>query len=389
MTAFDELYRCVHCGFCLPTCPTYLATGLEGNSPRGRLHLMRAVVEGRAKAEGKLLEYLDACVYCLRCETACPSGVKYGEAYEEFFRRYRKEMQSVSYDRYIPLFNVLNTKLGLAIAPYVKSLSRELRPMVSGGDISDLVGKVYEAKGEVKGRVALFATDECISWRYRRGVVEAAIRVLTWNGYEVVVPRFGCCGAPYRHSGQFEKAEALARRNLSVLNDAGDVDALVVPNSGGCQAELLRYMRGRPVVDAMQLLADGIRGNLGKVEMKLAVQHSCHLMNVAKAHDVVLKVLSKVPGLSLVPLPSADVCCAGGNMYPLRHRDIADAILDKKREEVKTISPDGILVESPSCLQQMSKLGLEVYFPLELLDLSYRNGGNEGYAELRGRPLRT
>mgnify|MGYP001770650675 FL=1 len=387
MTALDELYRCVHCGFCLPTCPTYLATGLEGNSPRGRLHLMRAVVEGRAKAEGKLLEYLDSCVYCLRCETACPSGVKYGEVFEEFFKMYRKEIQSVSYERYIPLFNTLNTRLGLKIAPYVASLSQELKPMVSGRDISDLIGKIYAAKGDMRGRVALFVSDECVSWRYRRNIVEAAIRVLTWNGYEVVVPRFGCCGAPYRHSGQFEKAEELARRNLSVLEELGDVDAVAVPNSGGCQAELLRYMRGRRVVDAMQLLADNLRGVLGEVKMRLAVQHSCHLMNVAKAHDVILKVLSKVPGLVLTPLPSADVCCAGGNMYPLRHRDIADAVLERKKQEVRALSPDGILIESTSCLQQMTKLGLPVYFPLELLDASYSKASNDGYKELRAKPI--
>ncbi|ABP50087.1 MAG: (Fe-S)-binding protein [Pyrobaculum arsenaticum] len=387
MTAFDELYRCVHCGFCLSTCPTYLATGLEGSSPRGRLYLMRAVIEGRARAEGKLLEYLDACVYCLRCETACPSGVKYGEVYEEFFKKYRRDLQSVSYKRYIPLFNALNTRLGLAAAPYVKYLSPELRPIASGGNISDLVGKVYKAKGDVRGRIALFVTDECIAWRYRRGVVEAAIRVLTWNGYEVVVPRFGCCGAPYRHSGQFEKAEALARRNLSVLEKLGDIDAVVVPNSGGCQAELLRYLRNIRVVDAVQLLADGLRGALGEVRIKLAVQHSCHLMNVAKAHDVVLKVLSKIPGLVLAPLPSADVCCAGGNMYPLRHREIANRVLEKKREEVLSLSPDGILVESPSCLQQMGKLGLPVYFPLEILDASYTKAPNDGYKEVWAKPL--
>ncbi|MEM0483950.1 MAG: (Fe-S)-binding protein [Pyrobaculum sp.] len=386
MSAFDELYRCVHCGFCLPTCPTYLATGLEGNSPRGRLHLMRAVVEGRARAEGKLLEYLDSCVYCLRCETACPSGVKYGTVFEEFFKAYRKGMQSVSYKRYIPLFNAINTRLGLKIVPIAASLSPGLRPLVTGGDISDLVGKIYYAKGNAKGRVALFVSDECVAWRYRRGVVEAAIRVLTWNGYEVVVPRFSCCGAPYRHSGQFEKAEELARRNLKIAEKLS-VDAIAVPNSGGCQAELLRYMRDRRVVDVMQLIAHDLRGNLGEVKMRLAVQHSCHLMNAAKAHDVVLKPLYKVPGLVLTPLPSADVCCGGGNMYPLRHRDIANAILERKRDEVKAVSPDGVLIESPSCLQQLSKLGLRVYFPVEVLDLAYQKGENSGYMELRGDTL--
>ncbi|AET34013.1 glycolate oxidase subunit glcF [Pyrobaculum ferrireducens] len=348
---------------------------------------MRAVAEGRAMADSKLLKYLDACVYCLRCETACPSGVKYGEVFEEFFKMHRSAMQSVSYKRYIPLFNLLNTRLGLRIAPMAASLSLELKPLVSGGDVSGLVGKIYEAKGSVKGRVVLFVSGECVTWRHRRGVVEAAIRVLTWNGYEVVVPRFSCCGAPYRHSGQFEKAQELARRNLSIVDKLGHVDTIAVPNSGGCQAELLRYMRGRRVVDVMQLIADDLRGNLGEVKLRLAVQYSCHLMNVSKAHDVVPKPLYKVPGLVLTPLPSADVCCGGGNMYPLRHRDIAKAILDKKREEVKALSPDGILIESPSCLQQMSKLGLKVYFPLEVLDLSYQRGGNRGYMELREKTL--
>ena len=99
----NEVYRCVHCGFCLPTCPTYLATGSEGHSPRGRLYIIRAVLERRAEPRGRALEYLDSCVYCLRCETACPSGVKYGQVYREFMKRY-PALGGVTYGRYMPLF---------------------------------------------------------------------------------------------------------------------------------------------------------------------------------------------------------------------------------------------------------------------------------------------
>lgn len=372
----EEVYRCVHCGFCLPTCPTYLATGVEGHSPRGRLYLMRAVAEGRLKADRKVLEYLDACVYCFRCETACPSGVRYGAAYEEFFRRHR-ELGRVTYRRYMPLFEAANAVP--ALAPVLARLNRELASVAGGRAPWDLLGRTYPAKGEERrGRVALFV-GRCLAWAGARRVVEAAIRVLTWNGYEVVVPRLSCCGAPYRHGGRFEKAERLAERNLAALSKVGPVDAVVVPDSGGCLAELIRYVKA---VDAVQLLADGLRGNLGPVEMKVAVQHSCHLMNAAKAHEAVLRALSRVPGLKLVPLPSADVCCGGGNMYPLRHRRIAEAILDRKRREVEELRPDAILVESPSCRQQLSKLGTRLVTPVELLDASYMAGGNEGYEAL-------
>ncbi|MEL9991453.1 MAG: (Fe-S)-binding protein [Thermoproteus sp.] len=381
MSAFDEVYKCVHCGFCLPTCPTYLATGVEGHSPRGRLHLIRAVIEGRANPSEDLLKYIDTCVYCLRCETACPSGVKYGAVYEEFYKKYRDQLQSITFGRYLLAFNVMNTEVGLK---FVRALGgaagRDIKAMTSGEDVGPYVGRTFKAKGERVGRVALFVSPECVAWRYRGEVVATAIRVLTWNGYDVVVPRFSCCGAAYRHSGQFEKAERMAQHNKAVLKEVGPVDAVVVPNSGGCQAELMRYMDG--VLDVTQLLAKGLRGTLGPVRMKIAVQHSCHLMNVAKAHQVVLSVLSKIPELKIVPLPSADVCCGGGDIYPRRHRDIADSILEIKRREVAEISPDGVLVESPSCLQQLGRLDVPLYFPTTLLDMSYRSGGNDGYERL-------
>ncbi|ABO08646.1 (Fe-S)-binding protein [Pyrobaculum calidifontis] len=379
--AYDEVYKCVHCGFCLPTCPTYLATGVEGMSPRGRLYLIRAVLEGRARPTKDLLEYLDACVYCLRCETACPSGVKYGAVYEQFFKEHRKELQSITYSRYLPLFNALNTGPGLALARVGGSLVKELGALVAGRDVRMYVGKEFKAKGERVGRVALFVAPDCVAWRYKGKMVEAAIRVLTWNGYDVVVPRFRCCGAPYRHSGQFEKSEELAKYNKAVVGQLGRIDYVVVANSGGCQAELMRYFDN--VVDVFQLLAkNGVRERLGPVKLRLALQHSCHLMNVAKAHTHIVALLSKVPELKVVPLPSADVCCGGGALYPMRHRDIANKILEVKRREVFEIKPDGILVESPACLQQLSKLGVPVYTPIEILDLSYKNANNLKYLDL-------
>ncbi|MEZ0248340.1 MAG: (Fe-S)-binding protein, partial [Thermoproteus sp.] len=222
MSAFDEVYKCVHCGFCLPTCPTYLATGVEGHSPRGRLHLIRSVIEGRTNPSEDLLKYIDACVYCLRCETACPSGVKYGAVYEEFYKKYRDQLQSVTFGRYLLAFNVMNTEVGLKFARALGSAAGEdVKAMTSGEDVGPYVGRTFRAKGERAGRVALFVSPECVAWRYRGEVVAAAIRVLTWNGYDVVVPRFSCCGAAYRHSGQFEKAEMMAQRNKAVLKEVG------------------------------------------------------------------------------------------------------------------------------------------------------------------------
>ncbi|MEM1518884.1 MAG: (Fe-S)-binding protein [Pyrobaculum sp.] len=374
----NEVYRCVHCGFCLPTCPTYLATGSEGHSPRGRLYIIRAVLEGRAEPRGRALEYLDSCVYCLRCETACPSGVKYGQVYREFMKRY-PALGGVTYGRYMPLFNLLNTSLGLAAARAAPL--KAIREVASGGDVAPLVGRVYKAKGERRGRVVLYFSKRCIAWRWRRDVVEAAVRVLTWNGFEVATGDFHCCGAPYSHAGRFKKAHALAKENLKTLRRLGPFDAVVVPNSGGCQAELLDYVDG--VYDVLQFLGErGLRGELGPLELRIAVQHSCHLANVAKAHRHVVEVLSRIPGLQLVELPSADVCCGGGNMYSLRHRRVADAILEIKKREIDAVSPHGVLIESPACVQQLSRLPYPLYYPVVLLDMSYRRGGNVGYGEL-------
>lgn len=378
----EEVYRCVHCGFCLTTCPTYLATGLESHSPRGRLYLIKAVLEKRAPTDGDLLKALDTCVYCLRCETACPSGVKYGEIYEEFLKKY-PQTRKLSMAKTAAAFRLLNSEIGLRAAPVLKAAVPEIRPFVKS-DVSPLVGRVYKAKNK-RGEVALFVSKRCIAWRWRRPVVEAALRVLTWNGYDVYVPDFHCCGAPYRHSGDFRQAQKLADANKSIIDSLGDMP-LLVPNSGGCQAELLKYAKTQ---DILQFLSEaGLRGELGPVELKLAIQHSCHMANIAKTHSHVAAVLSKIPKLHLAPLPSADICCGGGNAYPLRHREIAHEILEKKKKELQELQPDGVLISSPSCLQQLAKTGLPTYFPIEILDLSYQKGKNPKYGELHSYKLK-
>ncbi len=161
-------------------------------------------------------------------------------------------------------------------------------------------------------------TNSCVAWQSHTHLVYATIRVLTWNGFEVVVPReFKCCGAPYMHMGMFNKAVELARHNIDVFDKydkAYGIDYIVVPDSGGCQAQWLEYERllnaklnlRQRVMNTLQLLDKvGLVGELGPVKMKVSIQHSCHLMNVAKAHDAILRVISKIPGLEIRGLDTA------------------------------------------------------------------------------------
>jgi Fe-S oxidoreductase len=210
-----------------------------------------------------------------------------------------------------------------------------------------------------------------------------------------------CCGAPYMHMGNFNKALELAKYNIDVLNKYANeygIDYLIVPDSGGCQAQWLEYEKllginiglRQKVVNTLQLLDKvGLVGELGPVKMRISIQHSCHLMNVAKAHDSVTKIISKIPGLEIKGLETADICCGAGMMYPDRHPDIADRIIRPKVDELVKLKSDALILESVTCkahwantLRKYNLNNIELMYPTELLDLSYIAGTNPGYRDL-------
>jgi glycolate oxidase iron-sulfur subunit len=408
----NETYKCVHCGFCLPTCPTYRTTWDETDSPRGRIYLVKALLTGRIQPTESLLEHLDRCVICRRCETACPSGVMYSKIIDAAYAYLGDKLTNYGYPWHVRTgFKLIESptiiKLALSVSSSLPGIPEHMKGFARSRDEEKLdyvLGRVFKPPvgKPTRGRVLLFVTNSCVAWQSHTHLVYATIRVLAWNGFEVIVPRkFKCCGAPYMHMGNFNKALELAKYNIDVLNKYANeygIDYLVVPDSGGCQAQWLEYEKllginiglRQKVVNTLQLLDKvGLVGELGPVKMRISIQHSCHLMNVAKAHDSATKIISKIPGLEIKGLETADICCGAGMMYPDRHPDIADRIIRPKVDELVKLKSDALILESVTCkahwantLRKCNLNNIKLMYPTELLDLSYMAGTNPGYRDL-------
>ena len=405
-----DLSRCVHCGLCLPHCPTYDVLGLETESPRGRLHIISAISEGRIEPTANAIGHLDLCLQCRNCEAVCPSGVPFGRIMEAaraeilnsgraplawrlraFLLRqlipHRWRLDAIAAPlRFLQRTGLRRLMEGLpllggmlALAPTVSD-----RPFRSWGDIA-------QPQGEVRGRVALLMG--CIMpFTYAR-VHEATVRVLARNGYRVVMPRGQtCCGALHAHNGDRRTAMALARRNIDALL-AANVDAIVI-NSAGCGSTMKEY--GELLADDPQyaekahrfsamvkdvsefLAALPFQPPTAPVDAVVTYQDSCHLAHAQRVKEAPRAILNAIPGLRLVEMPHADRCCGSAGVYSLAHRDMASQLLDDKMAEVTATGADVIATANPGCMLQLEtglrrhKLRGRVVHVIELLDEAYR-----------------
>ena len=408
---YSSLDPCVHCGFCLPACPTYLATGDEADSPRGRIVLMRALERGELAADDPaLVQHLDACLGCLGCEPVCPSGVGYGRGIET------AREQLFAARRLPPVATVV-----LAVFRHewlwrpLFTLSRILRAtgipalLSGGGRLGFSMGMLAAtvprprrqhgvtlsgAKGPAPGvsprpTVALFRG--CVMDTLFRHVHDATRRTLEANGYTVVeAPGQACCGALHEHAGDRAAAEALARANVAAL--AGSADYVVV-NSAGCGALLKGYGHllgtetaaalGAKVRDVSELLAEAGPRPGGALPLDVAYDAPCHLQHAQRVHAAPLAVLAAIPALRLRLLPSSDKCCGSAGIYSVVRPAMARAVLDLKLESFATAVPvpEIVTTGNPGCLMQIGAgvraagLAIRVVHPVQLLDESYRIGG--------------
>lgn len=402
---FAALDPCVHCGFCLPACPTYLATGDENDSPRGRIVLMRALEQGDLPAtDPDLRAHLDACLGCRGCEPACPSGVGYGEALGEARRQLarahgipavaRGVLAVVGSSLRVPALALAGTTRRLPWGGMVRGrnrVSRLLAQLRATRPTLQAPTSVPATGTPAKGRVALFRG--CVMDGLFRHVHEATIRVLAINGWETVeIPGFGCCGALHAHAGDRAGADRLARLNAGALEVAGQVDDVVL-NSAGCGAHLreLPHVVDTPgtrrlaglVRDVTELLArDGGPRPGGPLPMHVAYDPPCHLQHAQGVHAEVLAVLGAIPDLTVHALPGASHCCGSAGLHGLLHPEAADVILEAKLAPLRE-HPEitAIVTGNPGCLMQIggglvargSKVS--VMHPVELLDRSYQAAG--------------
>lgn len=415
-----EVYnRCVRCGLCLPTCPTYLETLVETSGPRGRIALIKAVAEGKlAVTSPGFVHQMSECLDCRACEAVCPSGVAYGQLLEPA----RTQVQRAVAERQtwrvrlvrsfllgrvfasMALLRFLAALLRFAQRSGLQTLARKsgLLRLLRLDEAERLAPRISDrffvphdqrwvAEGRRKATVCMHAG--CVMHVAFADVDEATVRVLQKAGCDVVAPRAqGCCGAINIHAGEMERGRELARRNIAAFEATG-ADVYVV-NAAGCGSALKEYghllasdpewkeragafsARVRDVTEWLDEI--GISPALGPIERTVSYQDPCHLVHAQRIAAAPRRLLAKIPGLRLREMPESSVCCGSAGIYNLTQPEMARRLQARKVANILHVAPDVVVTANPGCALQVASglrdAGKEtpVKHVVELLDESYR-----------------
>ncbi len=423
---------CVHCGFCLPACPTYASWGEEMDSPRGRIDLMRGLAEGKIGWSENVAAHFDRCLGCMGCMTACPSGVKYDVLIEhtraELERRFpRSQADQFHREAIFALFpypgrlraaaallwlytesglRALVRRIGLLrLLPRRLAQMDALLPAVSLHNVAARLPERVPAKGERRARVALLAG--CVQRVFFPGVNEATLRVLSAEGCEVLVPRGqGCCGALSLHAGREPEALAFARDTIARFEEEasgsggpssppGPLDAILV-NAAGCGSTMKDYGRlfandpkwasraaafSAKVRDVTEFLAAlPPVAPRRPIRARVAYHDSCHLAHAQRIREQPRRLLAAIPGLELVEIPDGDQCCGSAGIYNLVEPESSQEIGSRKVDNVLSVKADLLASANPGCTLQIQKvlrergLTLPAAHPIEILDAAIGGG---------------
>ncbi len=378
---------CVHCGFCLPTCPTYGLWQQEMDSPRGRIWLMKGLAEGTLELTDTVVEHFDRCLGCMACVTSCPSGVQYDRLIEQ-----TRELIEERYER-TPDDWLLRT-LVFAVFPHPRRLKATLalapvgRHLPLPGVLRPLVGlappwkstaappKLTPAVGERRARVGLLLG--CVQRVLFGDVNAATARVLAAEGCEVVAPPTqACCGALHLHAGRPAEGHARAHRLAKLFRDLG-AERIAV-NAAGCGSHLKDAGLDLPVVDVSELLAElGPRAERHPLGLRVAFQDSCHLLHAQRVQAPPRQLLRSIPGLELAEPAEQAICCGSAGIYNLVEPDAANELGARKAQNVAATGAGVYASANPGCLVQVSAAlrraghALPAMHPVELLDASIR-----------------
>jgi len=414
-----DLDKCVHCGLCLNACPTYRELGVEMDSPRGRIYQMAQVAEGTIEIDDDYIEHIDLCLACRACETACPSGVKYGRLVEAARAQITAHHELPWHKRAARSFifgQLLTTPWMLMIAGYLtffyqrigmQWLVRKSGVLKLFGSLADVerltpaaeapfffsqIGKVFPAHGGGEHRVALMAG--CIANISFARLNEATIRVLQHNGCEVTVAAGqGCCGALQVHAGLRDLGRRQAVQNIEALEN-GDYDAYIT-NAAGCGSVLKEYPElfehdpgwheraerfSAKIKDISEYLASiEFNRNLGPLPIAVTYQDSCHLLHGQKVKTQPREMLAAIPELKFTELPLSEICCGSAGIYNVQHTEMSMSLLEDKMQMAGLTQADTIATANPGCLLQL-RAGAEIFgggqrivHVVELLDEAYQN----------------
>jgi glycolate oxidase iron-sulfur subunit len=393
---------CVHCGFCLPTCPTYRVLGEEMDSPRGRILLMKSALEGSVPVD-ETLPFVDRCLGCLACVTACPSGVPYGQLlplYRDHAERHRQRRPLERLTQAL-VHRTLSSPAWFRVALRAGGAARRLAGLMPervGAVLALVPDRVPPARplpgnvpamGARRARVALLAG--CAQQALAPAIGWATLRVLACNGVEVVVPAGqGCCGALAMHGGKLDLARDFARTNLDAF--PADVDAIVT-NAAGCGSAMKEcplLFAGRPEESRATTFAGRVRdvseflADLGPVEspglpapLRVAYHDACHLAHAQSVTAAPRRLLSAIPNLTMVDIEEGDLCCGSAGTYNIEQPALAATLGERKAGRVLATNAQAVVMGNIGCMVQVRmhlarlQRPLEVLHTMEMLDRAY------------------
>jgi glycolate oxidase iron-sulfur subunit len=420
--AAELIEQCVHCGFCLPTCPTYALWGNEMDSPRGRIYLMKMASDGETQMTPQWVHHFDTCLGCVACMTACPSGVDYGKLIESTRAQIERNFSGSLFKGPRSLFERLHRRLIFATFPHPSRLRllrwpllgyqrsglqtlvrksgvlnllpkhlRAMETLLPTLGPSEAVAEVTPAVGKQRLRAGLLLG--CVQRELLSPVNAATVRVLAEEGCEVVAPQSqSCCGALLVHAGEEASALEYARKTIDVFERA-KVE-VVVSNAAGCGSNVKEYghllrddaqyaerarqfsAKCKDVTEVLAALEP--RAKLHEVRGRVAFHDSCHLQHAQAVRAQPRGLLRQIPGLQLVEIPEGPICCGSAGIYNLVQPDAAEALGERKARIVAELNPDAVATGNPGCLLQLqswlAKLGrnIPVVHTVQLLDASMR-----------------
>jgi glycolate oxidase iron-sulfur subunit len=379
---YDKSLACIHCGLCLSSCPTYLETGNENDSPRGRIYLMRAMQDGRLPVGGAAVEHIDLCLGCRACEAVCPSGVQYGNLLEhtrDHVERKHKRLIFQTFLRRVAIEKVFPfpSRMKLALLPakitkrlgvekFLPKFAREALSLIPENcsevklpEISPAIGQKQKRVGFVSGCVMSVMFGETNA---------ASVRLLNQVGCEVVTPsNQSCCGALYAHSGQLELARDCARRNIEAF-EKQNLDAIII-NAAGCGSTLKEYdqllhddpewaERGKKFSAKVKDLTEWLAPEMASFKLQtsnstVTYHDACHLAHAQRITKPPREIVKAVAGKNFVDLPESDVCCGSAGTYNLTEPEMAERLQNRKIENILKTGAQIVVTSNPGCLLQI------------------------------------